>query len=88
MANIEFKCPYCGQELNGGDDLAGETVECPSCGKEFTVPGFGAMPAAPAYEAPAGGSAADNDKTVKIELPPEFLAEPEKHVFKIKRIQR
>jgi len=24
---------------------------------------------------------------VRIDLPPEFLAEPEKHIFKIKRIQ-
>ena len=30
----------------------------------------------------------DKGKTVRIELPPEFLQEPEKHIFKIKRIQR
>ena len=42
-------------------------------------------PSAPSAPAPSSGD--DKGKTVRIELPPEFLAEPDKHIFKIKRIQ-
>lgn len=129
MADIDFNCPYCGQNLNGPEEMAGETIDCPVCNKSFQIPGgiievpksqmappssppppepepapveevpapAAEVPAAPA-PAPAPSASApapaqkapsedDKGKTVRIELPPEFLAEPEKHVFKIKRIQ-
>ncbi|NLG34871.1 MAG: hypothetical protein GX548_05910 [Lentisphaerae bacterium] len=113
MAEINFTCPHCGQDLTGPEDMAGETIDCPVCEKSFQIPGGiielpgnqlapPPRPAAPAPAAPdaapAGGqdtasiprAASDDDKgkTVRIELPPEFLQEPEKHIFKIKRIQR
>jgi len=140
MADIDFNCPHCGQNLNGPEEMAGQSIDCPVCGKSFQIPG-GIIevpktqmdPAAsppveePVVEAPAPVPAAaapaeaptpavapapaaapavpvsapasaqaeerpatedEKGKTVRIELPPEFLAEPEKHIFKIKRIQR
>lgn len=103
MADINFNCPHCGQNLNGPEEMAGETIECPVCQKDFQIPG-GIIEISPAKlvppsrpSAPTSPSAPpaartmgedEKGKTVRIELPPEFLAEPEKHMFKIKRIQR
>ena len=96
MADINFNCPHCGQNLNGPDEMAGQTIDCPVCQKSFQIPG-GIIEVPKGKLAPTGGRPApeatrpstsdDKGKTVRIELPPEFLAEPEKHIFKIKRIQ-
>lgn len=111
MADINFKCPHCGQDLTGPEEMGGETIECPACGQSFQIPGgiievpksqMSPPPRpseapAPDADAPASpdtrtiprsANADDKGKTVRIELPPEFLQEPEKHIFKIKRIQR
>ena len=93
MADINFDCPHCGQNLNGPEDMAGQTIDCPVCQKSFQIPGGlievpkgqRAPPSRPAGPPPSSGD--DKGKTVRIELPPEFLAEPDKHIFKIKRIQ-
>lgn len=93
MADINFDCPHCGQNLNGPEDMAGQTIDCPVCQKSFQIPGGiievpkGQMapPSRPSGPPPSTGD--DKGKTVRIELPPEFLAEPDKHIFKIKRIQ-
>ena len=95
MADISFDCPHCGQNLNGPEEMAGQTIECPVCQKEFQIPGglievpksALAPPSRPSAPAPTTSTGDDKGKTVRIELPPEFLAEPEKHIFKIKRIQ-
>lgn len=98
MADINFNCPHCSQNLNGPEEMAGQTIECPVCQKEFQIPGGiievpkstltpPSRPSAPAASAPTASSSDDKGKTVRIELPPEFLAEPDKHIFKIKRIQ-
>lgn len=39
MADIDFNCPHCGQNLNGPEDIAGQSIDCPVCGKSFQVPG-------------------------------------------------
>lgn len=44
---VAFQCP-CGQRLKARDDQAGETVRCPACDQEVTVPD----------EAEGGGSSA------------------------------
>ena len=38
MAQIEFKCPQCGQLVTADDSLRGQVVECPSCEKGIVVP--------------------------------------------------
>ena len=95
MAEINFNCPHCGQNLNGHEEMAGQSIDCPVCQKEFQIPGGiievpkGKLPvpSRSAPEAPRPTTSDDKGKTVRIELPPEFLAEPDKHIFKIKRIQ-
>ncbi len=88
MADITFRCPFCQQELTAPAEMAGQTLQCPACQQEITVPG-GIIETPVQRPESVGNSTSDADKgkTVRIELPPEFLAEPEKHVFKIKRIQ-
>ena len=39
MADINFDCPHCGQNLNGPEDMAGQTIDCPVCQKSFQIPG-------------------------------------------------
>ena len=98
MADIDFNCPHCGQNPGGRKEVAGRATDPPFCQKGFPTPGGitetpknrrapPGRPSAPA--APAARPSGDDEKgkTVRIELPPEFLAEPEKHMFKIKRIQ-
>ncbi len=83
MADITFNCPFCQQELTAPDTMAGQTLECPVCHQQITVPGG-------IVETPVARPVAtdeDKGKTVRIELPPDALPQPEKHVFKIKRIQ-
>lgn len=102
MNEISFDCPHCGQNLSGPEDLAGQTIDCPVCNQSFVIPGgLMEMPATPpppppapavdeaAFKQQSQAPATDEDKgkTVRIELPPEFLAEPEKHIFTIKRIK-
>jgi hypothetical protein len=97
MADINFNCPHCKQNLNGPEEMAGEAIDCPVCQKSFQIPG-GLIEVPKGKLAPPGRSSAppatarpstedEKGKTVRIELPPEFLAEPDKHIFKIKRIQ-
>lgn len=38
---IPFTCPYCGLYVSVGDDEAGRTVSCSSCGAAVTVPDNG-----------------------------------------------
>ena len=34
---MKTTCPHCGQHLEGDESLAGSSVECPGCGRSFTV---------------------------------------------------
>lgn len=38
MPDIRLNCPHCQQSLEAPEDMAGQTVECPSCGKPFDIP--------------------------------------------------
>ena len=40
MATLEFSCPHCSASLDAPEEYAGSTVECPTCGKEFQLPGI------------------------------------------------
>lgn len=103
MADIDFECPHCRQNLTAPDNMAGQTIACPVCQQEFQIPGgiieVPKSQIVPPQQRPAEQakrdttaiptpSGDDKGKTVRIELPPEFLKEPQKHIFKIKRIQR
>ena len=35
---MDFQCPHCQANLQGDDDLVGQHLKCPSCGKRITVP--------------------------------------------------
>jgi len=39
MAEITFACPGCQQHLSADDDMAGQQLDCPSCGQALVVPG-------------------------------------------------
>ena len=36
---MNFDCPYCRQNLDADDDIAGQTLKCPTCGNEIIAPG-------------------------------------------------
>ena len=38
MLDINFDCPFCKQNLDSPEDLAGMSIECPACGKAIRVP--------------------------------------------------
>lgn len=84
MADINFDCPFCDQNIDAPEQAQGRRVHCPGCGQVIRVP----EPAGPRVpikirnekKAPPGsginvGAPAprpDEDKstTTKIELPP------------------
>src|SRR5260221_7830264 len=35
---IDCKCPYCGEAVSFGDDVAGHAAECPNCTESLIVP--------------------------------------------------
>jgi len=39
MSETAFFCEHCGQHLSADDDMAGDAIDCPSCGTSITVPG-------------------------------------------------
>lgn len=38
MAEINFNCPHCGQNLSAPDDMAGQALDCPACNKPILIP--------------------------------------------------
>lgn len=40
MADIDFYCAICGQNLQVNGELGGELVECPACFRKVPVPGL------------------------------------------------
>ena len=39
MADINFDCPHCGQNLETDESLSGSGIDCPVCKKFLTIPG-------------------------------------------------
>lgn len=37
-AEIDVKCPHCGEEAKAPAEFAGKSAECPSCSKEIQIP--------------------------------------------------
>ncbi len=44
MSDVRFSCPLCGQMFAGSSDDIGATVNCPSCGRPFTLEAVGEAP--------------------------------------------
>jgi len=40
MADINFDCPHCGQNLETDEILSGTGIDCPVCKKFITIPGI------------------------------------------------
>lgn len=38
MTDMKFQCPHCNQHLAVPDELLGQTVECPACKGQMTLP--------------------------------------------------
>ena len=43
MAEIDFKCPECSRSITSDDSLCGESMVCPGCNNEITIPIPGLM---------------------------------------------
>ncbi|MAE32271.1 MAG: hypothetical protein CMO43_11920 [Verrucomicrobiales bacterium] len=41
MADLNFNCPQCGQNLTTDETLTGSEIECPSCNKPIQIPAAG-----------------------------------------------
>lgn len=38
MGDLVFNCPHCTQSLEASEDILGQNVDCPNCGKQIAVP--------------------------------------------------
>lgn len=38
MADINFNCEACGQNLDAPEEMAGERIDCPACGRSIVIP--------------------------------------------------
>jgi len=61
MADINFNCPQCGQNLTTDESYSGSEIECPSCSRPFEVPSAGD----------------ENVERTEVESAPPVTAEPE-----------
>jgi ribosomal protein S27E len=41
MADLNFNCPQCGQNLTTDESRSGSEIECPSCSKAIEIPSAG-----------------------------------------------
>ncbi|MBM3859373.1 MAG: hypothetical protein FJ395_06950 [Verrucomicrobia bacterium] len=41
---MRFACPYCNQHIEADDDMAGETIHCPFCQRQITIPAQSTLP--------------------------------------------
>jgi hypothetical protein len=65
MADVSFLCPACGQHLACESDLVRESIECPECGAEISVP---EPEGAQAPEETSEGESAVGDETAGDEV--------------------
>lgn len=91
MADINFNCSHCGQNLDAPEDMAGWDIECPACSKPIQVPDrpkkveTGIIEADQASEA---SSDKEKDSTVRIDIPSECRQPlPSRRIVKIKRLE-
>lgn len=73
---ISFLCKSCGQEIEAPFDMAGSQDECPTCGAPIEVPYLsepGTSQALKEEKAAETDIAAAKSRTLRIELPDDFL---------------
>ena len=78
MADVNFDCPHCGQNLDAPDDMAGMKIACPACSEALAIPG--------GIDEGGPGEESRKNTTMRIDLghsvaPPP----PQKRIVKIKR---
>lgn len=101
MADVNFDCPLCGQNLDAPEDMAGWAIDCPNCGKKIKIP---IPPGAEPPSEPIDTTESDEramtgliedptseslkkGSTVRIDVPEEYLRpEPSQRIVKIKRL--
>ncbi len=101
MADINFDCPQCGQNLDAPEDMAGWAIDCPDCGQKIKIP----IPAGQEPPRPEGAATPEDnattgliddpsssegpkDSTVRIDIPEEYTRpEPRQRIVKIKRLR-
>lgn len=95
MADVNFDCPFCGQNLEADEEMVGTNVPCPACGKVIRVvvpttrPRGEPSPPPPPPPPPPMPAKEDMVATTRIELPPEALAPERKgRIITIKRLRR
>ncbi len=102
MAEINFDCPHCGQNLDAPEDMAGWAIDCPACGKKIKVP----VPEGAEASDPVDTTASDErattglienpgaedeqkGSTVRIDIPEEYRRPPaQQRIVKIKRLRK
>lgn len=100
MAEINFDCPHCGQNLDAPEDMAGWAIDCPACEKKIKVP----VPDGAEISEPVDTTSSDDKattgliedhsaedakkgSTVRIDVPEEYRKPPPpQRIVKIKRI--
>jgi len=99
MADINFDCPHCGQNLDAPDDMAGWMIECPACGGKIKIPVPEGMAIPDAVDTTASddkgttgiideevNEESRKQSTVRIDVPKEFLMPaPKQRLVTIKR---
>jgi len=38
MPDLKFACPHCEQHIQCGDNVSGQSITCPACGRSVVVP--------------------------------------------------
>ena len=71
LPEIDFSCPFCGQNLNSPGDMGGQIINCPVCNKQFQIPGGTIEPPIsqpfPTFMTPIGG-----EKVLAVARPSGF----------------
>ncbi len=100
MSEINFDCPHCQQNLDAPEDMAGWTIECPSCGEKIKIPippGVESSAPVPAPDEKAttgiiedpNADNAQKESTVRIDIPEEYRRpEPSQRIVRIKRLKK
>ncbi len=91
MSQINFDCVFCGQNMDAPEEMAGQEIECPQCGKLIRVAQAeetsSAIPASDAHiDSPEPSMEDQKSATVRIDLPKGVRQAP--HSSRVVTIKR